>query len=175
MRFVVTGEWTRNHLLKSIVWCFLGYTLLLWISNFGMYFSKMTLAPGSVVDYYLGNDAAFLQPRTLQGMLEVLHMHAFAMGILLLTLTHLLLFVPIPMRAKAWGICTAFVSGVGDELAGWGVRFVSPHFAIVKVGFFVLMQSVLLVLMVLVVRALLFDQPSAYTEGDPEAQAEFEE
>jgi hypothetical protein len=169
VRFVVSGEWTRNHLLKAIVWCFLGYTLLLWVSNFGMYFSKMSLSPQSVVDYYLGNEESFQQARTVQGMLEVLHFHAFAMGILLLTLTHLLLFVPVSMRVKAWGICTAFVSGIGDELSGWAVRFLHPGFAYAKVGFFVLLQSVLLVLMVLVARALLFEQPSAYTESEPGA------
>ena len=172
MRFVVSGEWTRNHLLKAIVWCFLAYTLLLWVSNFAMYFTKMSLSPQSVVDYYLGNEEHFQSARTPQGMLEVLHFHAFAMGILLLTLTHLLLFVPISMRVKAWGICTAFVSGIGDELAGWAVRFVHPGFAIVKVGFFVLLQSVLLWLMVLVARALVLDQPSAYTDSDPEAELE---
>ncbi len=170
MRFVVTGEWTRNHLLKAIVWCFLAYTLLLWASNFGMYFSKMTLAPSSVVEHYLGNEERFLQARTLQGMMEVLHYHSFAMGILLLTLTHLLLFVPISMRVKAWGICIAFGAGIGDELAGWAVRFVHPGFAVVKVAMFVLLQATILWLMALVTRALLFEQPSAYTEGDPEAE-----
>jgi len=170
VRFVVTGEWTRNSLLKVIVWCFLAYTLILWCSNFAMYFAKMTLSPQSVVEYYLGNEEHFLPPRTAQGMLEVLHFHAFAMGILLLTLTHLLLFVPISMRVKAWGIATAFVAGIGDELSGWAVRFVHPGFAIVKIGFFVLLQSVLLCLMVLVARALLFEQPSAYLESDPEAE-----
>lgn len=167
MRFVVTGEWTRNRLLKAIVCCFLGYTLLLWASNFGMYFAKMSLAPSSVVDYYLGNEEQFLQPRTLQGMLEVLHFHSFAMGILLLTLTHLMLFVPLSPRTKAWGICTAFLAGIGDELAGWGVRFVHPGFAYAKVGFFVLLQGVLFWLMALVARALVFDQPSAYTQTGP--------
>lgn len=170
MRFVVTGEWTRNQLLKSIVWCFLAYTFFLWCSNFGMYFSKMTLSPQSVVEYYLGSEERFLQPRTLQGMLEVLHFHAFAMGILLLTLTHLLLFVPISMRVKAWGICTAFTAGIGDELMGWAVRFVHPAFAWAKVGFFVLLQGVLAWLMLLVARALLFEQPTAYTASEPGAE-----
>jgi len=163
MRFVVTGEWTRNHLLKAIVCCFLGYTLLLWASNFGMYFAKMTLSPASVVDYFLGNEDKFMQPRTMQGMMEVLHFHSFAMGILLLTLTHLMLFVPLSPRTKAWGICTAFAAGIGDELAGWAVRFIHPGFAYAKVFFFVLLQSVLFWLMALVTRALVFDQPSAYT------------
>jgi hypothetical protein len=170
MRFVVSGEWTRNHLLKSIVWCFLAYTLVLWCSNLGMYFAKMTLSPQSVVEHYLGSEERFLEPRTAQGMLEVLHYHSFAMGILLLTLTHLLLFVPISLRVKAWGICTAFLAGIGDEASGWAVRFLHPGFAVAKVGFFVLLQAVLAWLMLLVGRALLFEEPSAYTDSDPDAE-----
>lgn len=170
MRFVVSGEWTRNTLLKSIVWCFLAYTFLLWASNFGMYFSKMTLSPQTVVEYYLGSEERFLQPRTLQGMLEVLHFHSFAMGMLLLTLTHLLLFVPLSMRVKAWGICTAFVAGIGDELSGWAVRFLHPGFAYSKVAFFLLLQGVILWLMALVARALLLEAPSAYRDSEPGAE-----
>ena len=167
MRFVVSGEWTRNSLLKVIVWCFLAYTLILWASNFGMYFAKMSLDPRSVVAYYLGDEAAFLPPRSFQGMLEVLHFHSFAMGMLLLTLTHLLLFVPISLRVKAFGIATAFVAGIGDELAGWAVRFLHPGFAVAKVAFFVVLQAVVGWLMVLVAKALLFEAPSAYTASDP--------
>jgi len=50
MRFVVTGEWTRNRLLKVIVWCFLVYTLVLWATNAGLYFAKMSLTPSSVIE-----------------------------------------------------------------------------------------------------------------------------
>jgi hypothetical protein len=72
MRFVVTGEWTRNRLLKVIVWCFLAYTLVLWVTNAGLYFAKMSLTPGSVIEYYRGNEEKFLQPRSAQGLLETL-------------------------------------------------------------------------------------------------------
>jgi hypothetical protein len=166
VRFVISGEWTRNRLLKVIVWCFLVYTLILWVSNAGLYFSKMGLTPGSVIDYYRGNADKFLQPRSTLGLLEVLHFHSFAMGILLLTLTHLLLFVPISLRVKAWGIATAFTAGLGGELSGWAVRFVHPAFAFAKIGFFLLLEGVILWLMLLVARALLFDEPSAYVQGD---------
>jgi len=165
VRFVVTGEWTRNRLLKVIVWCFLLYTLILWVTNAGLYFSKMSLDPASVVEYYLGNEERFLQPRSLAGLLEVLHFHSFAMGILLLTLTHLLLFVPISMRIKAWGIALAFGAGLGGELAGWGVRFVHPLFAYVKVASFLLLEGTILALVLLVGRALFRTEPSAYTDG----------
>ncbi len=165
MRFVVTGEWTRNRLLKIIVWCFLGYTTILWISNLSLYFSKMGLDPASVIDYYRGNEEHFQQPRSLYGLLEVLHFHAFAMGILLLTLTHLLLFVPVSMRLKAYGIATAFIAGIGNELAGWGVRFVHPGFAYVKIAMFLVLEGVILLLMVVVARALLSNADSDYNAG----------
>jgi len=162
MRFVVTGEWTRNQFLKVIVVCFLAYTFFLWVSNAGLYFSKMGLTPSSVVDYYLGNEERYMQPRSFVGMLEVLHFHSFAMGILLLTLTHLLLFVPLSPRVKAFGIASAFISGIGDELSGWAVRFVHPGFAFAKIFFFLALEGVLLWLMVLVLRALWRDAPSDY-------------
>ena len=83
-----------------IVCCFLAYTFILWVTNAGLYFAKMSLYPSSVVQYYLGDEERYLQPRSFTGMLEVLHFHSFSMGILLLTLTHLLLFVPISPRTK---------------------------------------------------------------------------
>ena len=162
MRFVVTGEWTRNRLLKVIVSCFLAYTFILWVTNAGLYFARMSLTPSSVVDYYLGNEERFLQPRSLGGMLEVLHFHSFAMGILLLTLTHLLLFVPLSARIKAFGIGASFAAGIGDELAGWGVRFVHPCFAYAKIFFFVSLEGLILWLMILVARALFVEAPSDY-------------
>jgi len=162
MRFVVTGEWTRNHFLRVIVLCFIFYTLVLWLTNFGMYFAKMSLYPSSVVDYYLGNEEKYLQPRSMLGLLEVLHFHSFAMGILLMTLTHLLLFVPLSSRAKGWGIGLAFFAGMSGELCGWGVRFVHPGFAVFKVVSFLTLQGVLLWLMILVTRALVTEAPSAY-------------
>ncbi len=167
MRFVVTGEWTRNRLLNVIVSCFLLYTLILWITNAGLYFGRMSLTPSSVVDYFLGNEERFLQPRTVQGMLETLHFHSFAMGMLLMTLTHLTLFVPISMRTKAWGIALAFGSGVVGELSGWGVRFVSPSFAYLKIGCFLLLQATVLYLMVIVAWALLTEAPNSYAQDPP--------
>jgi hypothetical protein len=170
MRFVITGEWTRNRLLKVIVLCFLFYTLVLWVTNAGLYFAQMSLTPSSVVDFYCGNEAKFMQPRSLQGLLENLHFHSFAMGMLLMTLTHLVLFVPLSMRTKATGIATAFFSGIAGELSGWGVRFVSPLFAYLKIGCFLLLEGAMLWLMVAVAHALLTRAPSAYTQSNAPAR-----
>ena len=141
MRFVVTGEWTRNRLLQTIVAMYSIYVILLWVTNGLLYFSKMSLTTASVVNYYLGNEEAYLSPRSYQGLLEVSHFHLFAVGMLLLVLTHLMLFIPVRNRLKAWLIAVPFLAGFLDEGAGWLVRYASPSFAYLKIAGFLLLQT----------------------------------
>jgi hypothetical protein len=150
MRFTITGEWKRNALLRLIIVLFLVYGAALWVTNALLYFNKMGLTYQSVVDYYLGSEARFTQPRSYQGLLEITHFHVFAMGIFILTMAHLLLFVPLRPRTKLWLICLSFLSGLADEGAGWLVRFVHPAFAYAKIGAFLLLQGTLGVLLVAV-------------------------
>jgi hypothetical protein len=146
MRFVITGEWKRNRLLQTIVVLYSLYVGLLWITNALLYFEKMSLRPASVVRYYLGSEAEFLPARSYAGMLEVSHFHLFAMGMLLLVLTHLALFVPAGNRTKAWLVALPFGAALLDEGSGWLVRFGHPAFAPLKVAGFLLLQTSLAVL-----------------------------
>ena len=146
MRFVVTGEWTRNRLLQTIVVLYALYVAGLWVTNTLLYFSKMALTYSSVVEYYLGSDERFLSPRSYQGLLEVSHFHFFAMGMLLLVLTHLMLFVPLANRWKAWLVAVPFCAAILDEGASWLVRFAHPGFAYAKIAGFLLLQGSLALL-----------------------------
>jgi len=148
VRFVVTGEWSRNRLLQTIVVLYTIYVGGLWLTNLLLYFNKMTLAPSSVVAYYLGNEATYQPPRTYQGLLEVSHFHLFAMGMLLLVLTHLMLFVPVRNGRKVVLIALPFLAAALDEGSGWLVRFVHPVFAVVKVAGFLLLQGSLAALII---------------------------
>ena len=147
MRFVITGEFSRNRLLQTIIVLFVVYVGLLWISNALLYFHKMSLTYTSVVEYYLGSEEKFMQPRSYQGMLEISHFHFFAMGILLLTLTHLMLFVPLADKYKPFLITWAFMSAIFDEGANWLVRFVHPLFAYFKIASFLSLEISLAILM----------------------------
>ena len=153
MRWVVTGEWSRNRLLQVIVLLYAIYVGMLWLTNALLYFNKMSLAPSSVVAYYLGSPEQFTSPRSYQGLLEISHFHLFAFGMLLLVMTHLMLFVPLSGRAKAWLISVPFFAGLLDEGAGWMVRYGGEAFAIVKVAGFLLLQASLAVLIVVSVWA----------------------
>ena len=167
MRFVITGEWTRNRLLQTIVALYAIYVAGLWVTNALLYFSKMSLSYASVVAYYLGSEESFRPARSYEGMLEVAHFHLFAMGMLLLVLTHLMLFVPLADRAKAWLIALPFLAAGLDEGAGWLVRYGHPAFAVVKVAGFLLLQGSLALLVGLSVWAVFRGSSQSYT-GAPD-------
>lgn len=150
MRFFVTGEQRRKYLINTIILMFLGYIALFTLSNGMMYFHKMGLTPESVLTYYLGSEENFTQPKSYQSMLEVSHFHLFSMGMLVLTLTHLLLFTEIPLFLKIGLTATCFLSAVTDELAGWLVRFVHPVFAYLKIAAFLTLETSLVLLLIIV-------------------------
>lgn len=164
MRFFVTGEQRRQTLLNTIVLMFLGYIALLWISNGMMYFHKMGLSADSVIEYYLGSEEKFTQPRSYQSLLEVSHFHLFSMGMLAVTLTHLLLFANLSMALKVWLSGLTFVSAIADEVAGWLVRFAHPAFAYFKIGAFLTLEFSLAALIIFVT-ASLWMQRAALRQG----------
>ncbi len=166
MRFVVTGEWSRNRLLQTIVVLYVLYVAGLWVTNALLYFNKMGLSYASVVEYYLGSEERFLTPRTYQGMLEVSHFHLFAMGMLLLVLTHLMLFIPAPSIVKLWLIVLPFAAALLDEGASWLVRYAHPGFAYLKIAGFLLLQGSLAALMLVSLWAVFGGGPNHYTEED---------
>lgn len=167
MRFVVTGEWSRNRLLQTIVVLYVIYVAGLWTTNALLYFQKMSLDPASVVEYYLGAEERFTTARSFQGLLEVSHFHLFAMGMLLLVLTHLMLFVPLADRTKLLLIVSPFVSALLDEGAGWLVRFVHPGFAWLKVLGFLALQTSLAALILLSLWAVFRGSSQSYRSGEP--------
>jgi hypothetical protein len=166
VRFVITGEMNRNRLLQVIVAAYSLYVGLLWVTNAALYFSKMTLAPSSVVAYYLGDAQQFTEPRSYEGMLEIAHFHLFAMGMLLLVLTHLVLFVPVSNRLKMGMIVAPFAAALLDEGGGWLVRFVSPAFALAKVAGFLALQASLAALVGLALWSAFSGTSENYRSGE---------
>jgi hypothetical protein len=164
MRFVVTGEWRQNHLLRLILAAFLVYVVLLWVTNAALFFSQMSFSYDSVVAHFLGSEAEFSQPRSFKVLLEISHFHLFAMGILLLTMTHLVLFVPLSGGVKAFLIVASFGSALLDEASGWLIRYVHPGFAWAKLAGFAGLQLSLLAMIVLVAGAVWFAPPNAYAK-----------
>jgi hypothetical protein len=87
-------------------------------------------------------------------MLEVSHFHLFSMGMLVLTLTHLMLMTEFPVRLKIWLSSLTYAAALADEAGGWLVRFVDPVFAYFKIVAFALLELSLAALLVIVITAL---------------------
>jgi hypothetical protein len=147
VRYLQSGGF-RNHPLMRLT---LGGTLVLlaglWVTNALMYFRNMSLSPASVVRYYRGSEAAFIEPRTYGSMLEVTHIHLPMMALVALLLTHLAIFLPWPQRTRAVLIAATFASALLGEAASWLVRYVSPAWAPLKVVAFIGLQGCLAVLL----------------------------
>lgn len=171
MKYMQNGGFQNNPLMRLTLGLTLALLLGLWVTNFAMYFVRMDLSSSSVVSYYNGSEEDFTPPRSAASMLETTHMHLPMMGMVLLFLTHLLIFVPFDRSLKVGLILTAFVGAALQEGGGWLVRFVHPGLAPAKIIGFLLLQAtlgvVLVVLGVFLVRAALLGrrQTAAPEEG----------
>lgn len=170
MRFMTNGQWKSNDLSRLVVLLFLLFVLLFWLTNFLLFYSHMSFSYEAIVAHYLGKEDAWggmAVPRSYKVLLEVSHMHLFAIGILLLTVTHLLLFAPGSARAKAWIAIAVFSSALVNEGSGWLIRYVHPGFAYLKLGMFLLFQVSLGAIVVLLGRSLW----GKWMAGHPRAEA----
>jgi len=143
MNYTERGGFQSQALMRAT----LGWTLVLlagfWVSNLVLFVSRLGFTPASVAAHYLGSEAEFRPPRTAGAMLEVTHSHLPMMALVVLLLTHLMIFAPYSKRAKVTTIAAAFLSALLDEASGWLVRFVDPRFAWVKLAAFASLQGIL--------------------------------
>ncbi|MFQ5771495.1 MAG: hypothetical protein ACE5HX_13235 [bacterium] len=143
MKYMQNGSFQNQSLMKLTLMLTLVFLTGFWITNFALYFAKMNLTPQSVQDYFLGSEEKYKMPRTFQSMLEVTHSHLPMIGLVVLFLTHLLIFAPYKFKNKVSIIICGFTLALLNESAGWLVRFVSPAFAWLKVTTFIAFQIML--------------------------------
>ncbi len=148
MKYMQTGSFQNHPLMRLTLTLTLVFLMGFVATNFALYFSKMSLDPDSIVRYYNGSEEDFHPARSLQSMLEVTHGHLPMMALVLLLLTHLVIFTPFSKRIKTAFIVVPFLAGLLNEGSGWLVRFVHPGFAWLKVVAFIVLQGSLIMLLV---------------------------
>jgi hypothetical protein len=166
MKYMEKGGFQTHPLMRLTLLWTVAFLTGLWVTNFLFYFSKMGLAPQSVVNYYNGSETLFTQPRSFEAMLEVTHFHLPMMAIVILLLTHLLIFAPWPNGLKVGFISLTFGSALLEEGSGWLVRFVHPGFAILKIVSFLLFQA-LMAFLLLALALFLIDSASEKEKSSP--------
>lgn len=148
MKYLQNGGFQNHPLMRmTLLWALL-FLAGLWVTNAAMYMSRMGLTPSSVRAYYLGSSEEFSQPKSSASLLETSHAHLPIMAIVMLLLTHLMIFAPYSDRVKRWFIALAFFSAFAGEGSGWLVRFVSPRLAWLKIACFLAFQTCLAFLII---------------------------
>lgn len=147
VKYLQGGGFQNNPLMRLTLGLMLLFMIGFVVTNFALYFSKMGLSPASVISYYNGSEEEFRPARTFQSMVEVSHMHLPMMAIIMLLLTHLVIFASFSKGGKLTFILVAFLSALFNEGAGWLVRFVHPDFAWLKIISFVALQGTLIFLL----------------------------
>jgi hypothetical protein len=133
------GGFQNNPFMRMTLWLTTVFLAGFVVTNFMLYFAKMDLTPSSVISYYNGSEEEFRPARSYQSMLEVTHGHLPMMALVLLLLTHLVIFAPYSRGGKTVFILTAFLSGL--------VRFAHTDFAYLKIFSFCVLQASLLFLL----------------------------
>ena len=140
MKYLANGEFKVHPFMRLTLTLALGFLAGFWVTNFLLFFHKMGFSYEAVVHYYLGSEEQFSAPRSYLGMLEVTHFHLPMMALVVLLLTHLLLFAPVRNGWKMFWVAVPFLSALAGEAAGWLVRFVHPGFAYLKLAAFAALQ-----------------------------------
>ncbi len=133
------------------------------LSGAVLFARKIGLSPSRVQAFYLGSEAAFMKPRTLAGLLEVAVPHLLAVPMVLFITLHLVGFVGL-LRPRPFALLSgaAFGSALAGIASGFGVRYLWPGLAWVKIASFVTFEAVLLLWLALL--AALF-RPRPRSEG----------
>jgi len=126
--------------------------------------TKIGFTVQEVINYYLGNPETFRQPKSYGSIVEETHLHLFAMGIILMTLNHLMLFSDLSMRFKIMLIVVSFSACLLDILSSWLVRFVSADFAYLKLSSMVVEQISLVALIFIIIKSVFMSdgKPAIY-------------
>jgi len=163
MRFFVTKDLNKNSALKLIVLFSLIFFVGLIVTNF-LFMTKIGFTVQEVINYYLGNPETFRQPKSYGSIVEETHFHLFAMGIILMTLNHLMLFSDLTMRFKIILIIVSFSACLLDIASSWLVRFVSADFAYLKLSSMLVEQVSLVALIFIILKSLFMSdgKPAIY-------------
>ena len=162
----------RDPRLAPFRWPLAAFALMLGLNAASaavLFARKMGLSPEAVHAFYLGSEAAFTRPRSLEGLLEVAVPHLLAVPMALLVTVHLVGFAALLRpRPLAWLAGAAFGSALAGIAAGFAIRFLWPGLAWLKIAAFVGFETTFLAWLALV-GALFRGPPPAAVAAPPAA------
>jgi hypothetical protein len=124
---------------------FAGYLVVIAASAAVLFVEKLGGTPARIAEHYLGSEAAFRAPRSLDGLLEVAVPHLLAMPLVLFAVSHVVGYArAIGRRAYHALVVVSFGAALVGIAATFAIRFVAPELAWAKVVAFSATEATLL-------------------------------
>jgi len=155
MKYMNNGGFSQNPMMRLTLLFTMLFLLGFLAVNFLLFFNRMDLTPESISSYYRGNEEEFRPARTYQSMIEVTHSHLPIMAVVMLVLTHLVIFTPASKGVKYSFIVIAFMSALLNEGSNYLIRFVDPAFAWLKIITFLSLQASIALLIIILITFLI--------------------
>ena len=126
------------------------------VSAAAIYLERIGPGAAEVARHYRGDEAEFVPAKSADGLLLVAVPHLVAIPLVLFAASHVVGWARL-LSARAWRALVAFSFGAGalTIAAGFGVRFVAPELAWLKMVAFVGTEAGLLAWTALLVRLFL--------------------
>lgn len=110
--------------------------------NVALFVKKIGVSACDVRRYYAGSPDDFIQPKSLEGLLETANIHFLAVSLYLLTLAHFISM--IDLKRRGYLIAALFELALINIISGFLVRFIAADFAVLKLSSFLLFNILLL-------------------------------
>lgn len=116
--------------MKLVYTFFLCLTFVGFITIVTQQFFVIGWGVEAIRQHYLGGAVELSFPKSFLELLGTSHAHAFMMGLIYLTLAHIIVATRIAIKTQQFFIIVGFVVTALDILLPWGVRYLSPLFAV---------------------------------------------
>jgi len=131
MREFAKGQFRLGQAPRALRLIYAGFLLLAaigFLTQVGFEVGRIGVTPAAIAAYYRGGESGGVMsfPKTFGQLLEVSHAHAFVMAVIFLILAHLFAATGAPPALKAAVLAVAFAGLLGDLVAPWLTRYVSP-------------------------------------------------
>ncbi len=132
------------------------------LSGIWLFIEKFGLIPSQVFLYFAGDEANFIMPKSLEGLLETAVPHFLAISTTIFVYAHFLLFTDVISAHKKYMLISAlFISAIIDIVSPFGMIYGYEIFAWLKVLAFWSFEFLMGLLMLVLFQAVFYkDSPS---------------
>jgi len=132
------------------------FSILLLVSAFMLFFTKIGFSIEDINTYYIGNEAKFMHAKTLSGTLKVLYPHMFSIALFSMVILHFVYFTKFNNSLYfRYLIILTYLSIFLEIFSGFFMILGISMFAFVKLASFISMFIVFLFLFWLILHSIL--------------------